>query len=151
MRGMTARLGKGFFDPVASPTKESLRALLWNLQSRGFPSPCTLDRNDEHMRPPHLFVIPPKELSRSLGTHRPLIAAATTKGLSCPLEPRPKSPTLWLSGPLETRPGIANPGPPAGISRLQPTKAVPWNPSLQEGGWRQEVTNGSGPASLRSA
>ena len=43
MRGITARLGKGFFDPVASPTKESLRALLWNLQSRGFPSPCTLD------------------------------------------------------------------------------------------------------------
>jgi hypothetical protein len=42
---MTARLGKGFFDPVASPTKESLRALLWNLQSRGFPSPCTLDRD----------------------------------------------------------------------------------------------------------
>lgn len=67
MRGITARLGKGFFDPVASPTKESLRALLWNLQSRGFPSPCTLDRDDEHMRPPHLFVIPPKELSRSLG------------------------------------------------------------------------------------
>ncbi len=54
MRGITARLGKGFFDPVASPTKESLRALLWNLQSRGFPSPCTLDRDDEHMRPPHL-------------------------------------------------------------------------------------------------
>lgn len=96
MRGITARLGKGFFDPVASPTKESLRALLWNLQSRGFPSPCTLDRDDEHARPPRLFVIPPKERSRSLGTHRPLIAAATTKGLSCPLEPRP---------------GITNPGP----------------------------------------
>jgi hypothetical protein len=96
MRGITARLGKGFFDPVASPTKESLRALLWNLQSRGFPSPCTLDRDDEHMRPPHLFVIPPKELSRSLGTHRPLFAAVTTKGLSCPLEPRPKSlRALW--------------------------------------------------------
>lgn len=46
MRGMTARLGKGFFDPIASPTKESLRALLWNLQSRGFPSPCTLDRDN---------------------------------------------------------------------------------------------------------
>ena len=46
MRGMTARLGKGFFDPVASPTKESLRALLWNLQSRGLPSPCTLDRGN---------------------------------------------------------------------------------------------------------
>lgn len=46
MRGMTPRLGKGFFDPVASPTKESLRALLWNLQSRGLPSPCTLDRDN---------------------------------------------------------------------------------------------------------
>lgn len=135
MRGITARLGKGFFDPVASPTKESLRALLWNLQSRGFPSPCTLDRDDEHMRPPHLFVIPQRSFRAPLETHRPLIAAATTKGLSCPLEPRP---------------GIANPGPPAGISRLRPTKAVPWNPSLQEGGWRQEVTNGNGRASLRS-
>ncbi len=46
MRGMTARLGKGFFVPVASRTKESLRALLWNLQSRGLPSPCTLDRGN---------------------------------------------------------------------------------------------------------
>ena len=40
MRGITARLGKGFFDPVASPTKESLRALLWNLQSRSLPAPA---------------------------------------------------------------------------------------------------------------
>ena len=135
MRGMTARLGKGFFDPVASPTKESLRALLWNLQSRGFPSPCTLDRDDEHMRPPHLFVIPPKELSRSLGN----------------------PPTADCSGhnqrafmPLGTQTGECKPRPPAGISRLQPTKAVPWNPSLEEGGWRQEVTNGNGRASLRS-
>ena len=107
MRGITARLGKGFFDPVASPTKESLRALLWNLQSRGFPSPCTLDRDDEHTRPPRVFIIPPKELSRSLGTHRPLIAAATTKGLSCPLEPRPKS----LRGLWKPDRGLRTPAP----------------------------------------
>lgn len=37
MRGMTARLGKGFFDPVASPTKKGLRALLWNLQTGALP------------------------------------------------------------------------------------------------------------------
>lgn len=53
--------------------------------------------------------------------------------------------------PFGNQTGECEPRPPAGISRLQPTKAVPWNPSLQEGGWRQEVTNGSGPGSLRSA
>ena len=146
MRGLPARLGKGFFDPVASPTKESLRALLWNLQSRGFPSPCTLDRDDEHMRPPHLFVIPPKELSRSLGNPPTADCSGHNQRAFMPLGTQTKEP----SRPLETRPGITNPGPPAGISRLLPTKAVPWNPSLEEGGWRQEVTNGNGRASLRS-
>ena len=146
MRGMTARLGKGFFDPVASPTKESLRALLWNLQSRGFPSPCTLDRGNAIplMRKCFCpakgdFILPWKPMTAGCSGHN--------QGAFMPLGAQTKEP----SRPLETRPGIANPGPPAGISRLQPTKAVPWNPSLQEGGWRQEVTNGSGPASLRSA
>ncbi len=45
MRGITARLARGASPPLHPQTKESLRALLWNLQSRGFPSPCTLDRD----------------------------------------------------------------------------------------------------------
>lgn len=146
MRGITARLGKGFFDPVASPTKESLRALLWNLQSRGFPSPCTLDRDDEHMRPP-ASVRHPSKGAFALPWNPPTAdCSGHNQRAFMPLGTQTKEPSC----PLETRPGIANPGPPAGISRLLPTKAVPWNPSLEEGGWRQEVTNGNGTASLRS-
>lgn len=44
MRGITARLARGASPPLHPQTKGGLRALLWNLQSRGFPSPCTLDR-----------------------------------------------------------------------------------------------------------
>lgn len=97
MRGITARLGKGFFDPVASPTKESLRALLWNLQSRGFPSHAPWTGMMNICAPRICSSSLQRSFRAPLETHRPLIAAATTKGLSCPLEPRP---------------GIANPGPP---------------------------------------
>lgn len=41
MCGLTVRtLGKGCFAPVASPTKEGLRAPLWNPQSRSRPAPA---------------------------------------------------------------------------------------------------------------
>lgn len=128
MRGMTARLGKGFFDPVASPTKESLRALLWNLQSRGLPSPCTLDRDNTNPRMRKCFcpakgdfILPWKPMTADCSGHNQRAFV-----------------------PFGNQTGDCEPRPPAGISRLQPTKAVPWNPSLQEGGWQQEVTSGSG-------
>lgn len=66
MRGNTARLARGASPPLHPQTKESLRALLWNLQSRGFPSPCTLDRDNTNP-PVRKCFAPPKEISFSLG------------------------------------------------------------------------------------
>lgn len=40
MRGNTARLARGISSPLHPQTKESLRALLWNLQSKGLPAPA---------------------------------------------------------------------------------------------------------------
>lgn len=136
MRGITARLARGASPPLHPQTKESLRALLWNLQSRGFPSPCTLEPGRCSIRHTRHCTIPSKEPSRSLETHRPLFRQRL----------RPKGfHALWKPDQ-----GVATPEPPAGISGLLPTKAVPWNPSLPEGGWREEVTSGSGRALLRS-
>ena len=69
MRGITARLARGASPPLHPQTKESLRALLWNLQSRGLPAPAPWLGVGEYACPPRIFVTPPKEPSCSLGTH----------------------------------------------------------------------------------
>lgn len=145
MRGNTARLARGISSPLHPPDQGEPSCPPVEPPEQEPSRPCTLDRDDEHMRPPHLFVIPPR--SFALPWNPPTAdCSGHNQRAFMPLGTQTKEPSC----PLETRPGIANPGPPAGISRLLPTKAVPWNPSLEEGGWRQEVTNGNGRASLRS-
>lgn len=88
MRGHTARLGKGFFStPLHPPAKEGLRALLWNLQSRGLPSPCTLDRDGTISAICGFAPSLQRSLRAPLKPIDRCSAAASTKGLSCPLEP----------------------------------------------------------------
>ncbi len=58
---------------------------------------------------------PPKEISFSLGTHDRCFDGGIDHRAFMPFGNQIR--------------GVATPEPPAGISRLQPTKAVPWNPS----------------------
>lgn len=116
MRGITARLARGASPPLHPQPKESLRALLWNLQSRGFPSPCTLDRAMP-IREWRNGTSPSREISFSLGTHDRCFGGGIDQGLSCP---------------LETRSGLAtlNPGRHFGLHR--PRRSL--EPFILEGG-----------------
>gem|GEM_PF-6643592 len=120
MRGNTARLARGASPPLHPQTKGGLSRPPLEPPEQEPSRPCTLDGIVQHTRPPRVLHIPPKEPSRSLGTHRPLFRQRL----------RPKGfHALWKPDQ-----GVATPEPPAGISGLLPTKAVPWNPSLRRAG-----------------
>lgn len=129
-------LGKGRFAPVASPDQGEPSCPPVEPPEQGISLPMHPGPGCCNIRHTRHCTIPSKEPSRSLETHRPLFRQRL----------RPKGfHALWKPDQ-----GVATPEPPAGISGLLPTKAVPWNPSLEEGGWREEVTSGSGRASSRS-
>lgn len=106
MRGITARLGKGFFDPVASPTKESLRALLWNLQSRGLPSPCTLDRDNTNPRMRKCILPRQRRFHSPLETHDRWLQRPQPRGFHAPRNPDQRAfvPFGNQTGECEPRP-----------------------------------------------
>lgn len=67
MRGYPRGLARGYFIPVASPDQGEPSCPPLEPPEQEPSRPCTLDRDNEHTRPPRLFVIPPREISFSLG------------------------------------------------------------------------------------
>lgn len=77
MRGNTARLGKGYFIPVASPDQGGLSCPPWTPR-RGI---GILAKRHCHIPAKGAFVLPWKPMTA-------VSAAASTKEPSCPLETR---------------------------------------------------------------
>lgn len=146
MRGHTARLGKGFFRPRCIPDQGELSRPPVEPPEQGISLPMHPGPGWRNSRSRGLRIIPSKEPSRSLETHRPLFGSGFDQRAFMPLGTLTKEPQSLRCLPFGNQTGESEPRPPAGISRLQPTKAVPWNPSLPEGGWREELTSGSGRA-----